>query len=255
MVVLVPIALERFFHEKKNRYKIIALYTALVAILCVLLTYSRGGFLALAVALAVYFYYYPPKRIQVPIIIVAGLIFVALAPPRYFERILTLTEFLQPRNTLRTEERSFQGRLSENLAGWEMIKSNPLFGVGLRSYNYLFPIYSKNLGLALVAGEREAHNLYLEITAETGIVGLAIFSLVIYTSMKIMLLARKRFVLQNLPEFAGMITGYMAGFVGYMFAALFIHGAYPRYLYLLIGIAMSMQLASQSEAARENKAG
>lgn len=245
LVVLVPISLERFLHEKKNRYKLIALYSTLVTILCLLLTYSRGGFLALVAALGVYFYYYPPKRIQLPIIIIVGLLFFAVAPPRYVDRIFTLTEFFQPKTTLRTSERSFQGRISENLAAWEMIKAQPLFGVGLRSYNYLFPIYSKNLGLALVAGEREAHNLYLEITAETGIVGLLVFMTIVYTSIKALRQARRRFILRRMPEYASMTTGYLAGFAGYMVAALFIHGAYPRYLYLMIGIACSLILVSK----------
>ena len=252
MVVLIPISLERFFHEKQLRYKILSLLSATLAILCVILSYSRGGFLAMAISLGVYFYFYPPKRLQLPLLIVAGLALFSVAPPKYVERITTLTEFFQPRDTLRINEASFQGRLSENLAAVEMIKTNPLFGVGLKSYNYLYPIYSKKLGIALVAGEREAHNLYLEITAETGIVGLMAFLLILYVTFKTILTARRVFLEKNDWEFAGLTVGFMAGLVGYFVAATFIHGAYPRYLYFLIGVALSLRQVAEAVILKTN---
>jgi hypothetical protein len=36
------------------------------------------------------------------------------------------------------------------------------------------------------------------------------------------------------------VTGLAVGFVGYLTAALFIHAAFPRYFYLLIGIILSL---------------
>ena len=252
MVVLIPISLERFFHVKRTRWRLLALTGAVLSLLCVLLSYSRGGFLALVVTMTVYFYFYPPKRTQLPLLIVAMLVLIPLAPPRYFDRISTLTEFIRPKTTLRSNELSFQGRLSENLAAWEMIKSKPLFGVGLRSYNYLFPTYSKSLGLALVATEREAHNLYLEITAETGIIGLATFALLIFVSIRTLLAARRKFLWENLHEYAQMTTGFMAGYIGYLVAATFIHGAYPRYLYFLVGVALSLKQLAQNEAGKND---
>jgi O-antigen ligase len=127
-----------------------------------------------------------------------------------------------------------------------MIKSNPLFGVGLHSYNYLFPYYSKSLGLARVATEREAHNLYLEVLAETGIVGFSVFFILLYTSFQCVFRARKAFVFANLKDYAGMTTGLLAGLVGYFTAAMFIHSAFPRYFFLLLGIALSLRLVAHN---------
>jgi putative inorganic carbon (HCO3(-)) transporter len=255
MVVLIPISLERFFHERRMLLKFLALLAVALVSLCVLLSYSRGGFLALIVALGAYFYYYPPRQWQLLLIVLAGLVLIAVAPPKYFDRILTLSEFFQPRDTLRTNELSFRGRLSENLAAWEMIKANPLFGVGLKSYNYLFPTYSKNLGLALVAGEREAHNLYLEVTAETGLVGLTAFLTIIYVSYRTILTARREMLRHHQYEFAAMLVGFMAGLTGYLVAATFIHGAYPRYFYFLIGVALSLRQIALHETQDEHEKG
>lgn len=246
MTVLIPISLERFLNEKRMSLRLIALYAFAVSVLTVILTYSRGGFMAMAVALAVILIYYPPKRFQIPIIIISAVVFISLLPPNYLDRLSTLTDLVRPRGTLRIEERSLQGRISENLAAWEMIKENPLFGVGLNSYKYLFPVYSKSLGLALVATEREAHNLFLEVAAETGIVGFSVFIFVLFTCYRIMFRARSAFERAGLSDYSGMVAGFLAGFTGFFVAAVFIHNAFPRYYYLLLGIAMSIRLVAQN---------
>ncbi len=242
MVVLVPISLERFLHEKNTGLRLIALWSFAVSVLTVIFTYSRGGLLAMVVGVVILLLYYPPKQLQIPIIIFSIIVFITLLPPNYLDRVLTLTDLFKPTGTLRVEERSLQGRLSENLAALEMIKANPLFGIGLNSYKYLFPVYSKRLGLALVATEREAHNLFLEIAAETGVVGFSMFIFVLFLCYQTMFRGRSLFVRAEMSDYAGMITGLIGGFTGYFVAAIFIHNAFPRYFYLLMGLALSLRL-------------
>lgn len=200
----------------------------------------------MVVTMLILFLYYPPRRFQIPIIIISVIIFISLLPPNYLDRLSTLTEIFEPRTTTRIQERSLQGRLSENLTALEMIKSNPLFGVGLSSYNYLFPSYSKKLGVALVATEREAHNLYLEVLAETGIIGFSVFGLLLFTCFRTVFRARKLFLRSNMMDDAGMTTGFWAGLLGYFVAATFIHNAFPRYFFLLLGIALSLHLTAEN---------
>ena len=248
MVVLVPISLERFLHEKRISLRLVALWTFANSVLSVIFTYSRGGLLALMMAVVVLLLYYPPKRLQIPIfiLIIAG--FIAFLPPNYVARLSTLTELFKNTGTTRVEERSLQGRLSENMTGWEMIKTHPLFGVGLSTYNYLFPTYSKKLGLALVATEREAHNLYLESLAETGIIGFSVLAWLLITSFLTVIRARKMFQTANIKDYEGMSTGFLAGLAGYFTAAAFIHNAFPRYFFLLLGIALSLQMVAKNSA-------
>ncbi len=240
MVVLAPISFERFLHERKLRFRLLALWCMLVSILTIILTYSRGGFIALLAALLVLFIAYPPKRTHVPVIIFSLAVFFFYLPPNYLERMFTLRALFEPRKTLRLEEGVLQGRLSENLTALEMIKTNPLFGVGLNSYSYLFPVYSKKIGIARVATEREAHNMFLEVVAETGLIGFFIFSIVLLTAFHSILTARHIFLATRQADYAGMATGLFAGLFGYFVAAAFIHNAFPRFFYLLLGIAFAM---------------
>lgn len=245
-VVFVPISLERVFHEKNTLNRILAMICLGTSILTVIITYSRGGLFAMIIGVITFFLFYPPKRNQVVVVILAVIIGYSFLPRNYVDRLMTLTFFFQDSNASRLNERSLQGRLSENMAALEMIKDKPFFGVGLNSYKYLFPTYSKKLGLALVASEREAHNTYLEILAETGIIGFLVFALMFGSCIYGMIKARELFLRYKYFDFAGMTIGYLGGFVAYFFAAIFVHNAFPRHYYLILGIAFAIHVVAQN---------
>jgi len=71
------------------------------------------------------------------------------------------------------ESESWQKRQELNIAAWEMIKAHPLFGVGLGNFLVELPKYHQEQGA--VRFLQPAHNLYLMITSETGLVGLSFF--------------------------------------------------------------------------------
>ena len=79
------------------------------------------------------------------------------------------------------------------------------------------------------------------MATESGILGLSIFFLLIWLSIRNLLNARSTFLaIPELHKYGHMTTGLLVGFMGYLVAALFIHAAFPRYFYLLVGIAFSM---------------
>ncbi len=243
MIVLVPLGLERGLNDKNLFLKAVAFWCFAVSVLCVIFSYSRGGLLALAVCLIVWFLLYPPKGLQIPVLAIGALLLLAYAiPGGYLARVQALGQFFQTQGTLRTADPSPRGRISENLAAWDMFRTHPLFGVGWNTYPYLFPFYSKEIGLANVATEREAHNLYLEVAAETGIVGLFAFGLILIASMGSIIRARRQFLRARLPDDAAVIAAFGVGFLGYLVAAIFIHGAFQRYFHILLGLAWSLPL-------------
>jgi O-antigen ligase len=253
MVVLVPISLERTLREKRILLRAASAWALIVSVLCVIFTYSRGGLLALVVCLAVWFVLNPPRRLQLPALIIGGvLVLIYVVPASYYDRVLSLSQVFQSQGTLRTTDPSLQGRISENLAAWDMFRSNPVFGVGWNTYPYLFPFYSKDIGLANVATEREAHNLYLEVAAESGIVGLLAFGLILFSSLREIVLARRQFIEAKMTEYAAMTTAFGVGFLGYLAAAAFIHGAFQRYLFVLLGIAWGLRLVVQNTLAERS---
>jgi putative inorganic carbon (HCO3(-)) transporter len=152
-----------------------------------------------------------------------------------------LDQFFGSTSSLRVQDDALRSRVTENLTAWEMVKSNPLLGVGLSNYSVVFAEYSKSLGVTIPDHEVAAHDLYLEVLAETGILGLSIFGLMIFLSLRAAFIARREFMRAHLSDYAGLVSSFAMGLIGYLVAATFVHGAYPRYFYLLIGICMSLE--------------
>jgi hypothetical protein len=120
-----------------------------------------------------------------------------------------------------------------------MFTDNPVFGVGIGNFNSRYLQYALQLGVGQNVETQSAHNLYLQVAAERGIVGFLSFVAILYFSFTTLAQARSLFLKQKLTEFANLSTALGIGLVGYLVAALFLHDAYIRYLWLLVGIAAS----------------
>jgi O-antigen ligase len=243
MVVLALLGVERLLHEKRLFWKIIAGWAAAASTLTVVFTFSRGTTIALILALMIFFWIYKLKPAQLIVILTLGVAMMLFAPSTYYQRILSIADVFPsgPNGGINIyEDRAVQGRASENLTAWVMIMDRPFTGVGLSNFSYLYQDYSKSLGLAPSARNRSPHNLYLEVAAETGIIGLGVFLTMIVLAMRSILQARRRFIAAGMEDYANMATGFAIAFAGYLLAALFVHAAYPRYFYLLIGIAFAL---------------
>jgi len=241
MLVLVPLALERLLDESSRPLRLMALWALTVIALTVVFTYSRGGFVALAAAIFAWFFLYPLRAKYFPILILVGVAFFMLIPQEYIARISTLKELISaPSVGFRTQDFALRGRASETLAGMEMIKQNPILGVGLNNYTVHYMEYAKSLGLAPTATERAAHNLYIEVAAETGLLGLSVFLVLLGTMAKNIIDSWKKLKFMRRDDLARMVAAIGAGIFGYLTASIFIHSAYPRYFWLLVGIAFSI---------------
>jgi O-antigen ligase len=189
-------------------------------------------------------------------VLLLGAVLVMFAPKTYFDRLLTIKDVLPGTNGQIDvySDRAIQGRASENLTAWVMFSSRPFLGVGLNNFSSLYQEYTKSLGLAPSATNRAPHNLYLEVAAEQGIVGLAVFLIMIWLAFRSALSAIRKFREIGMEDYANMATGFVIAFMGYMFSAVFIHAAYPRYFYLLLGIAYALPLiVEQAKTQKESR--
>ena len=168
-------------------------------------------------------------------------------PDTYLERISTLTDLLPGGNNDAREEISFRGRLSENLSGWQMFSEHPVIGVGWGNFPKHYQTYARHIGTDNRRTERGAHNLYLQIGAEQGLLGLGIIGALLGLLFQGLRQARRNFFSVNLPDHAGMALAFSIGLLGYLIAGIFIHLAYPRPFWLLIGLAAAIYQVSKNE--------
>jgi len=181
-----------------------------------------------------------------------GIAFFMLIPQEYLARISTLKELISaPSVGFRTQDIALRGRASETLAGLEMIRQNPFLGVGLNNYTVHYLSYAKGLGLAPTATERAAHSLYIEVAAETGLLGLSVFLVLLGTMAKNIINSWKK-LRGTRDDLARMVAAIGAGIFGYLTASIFIHSAYPRYFWLLVGIAFSIPNIVKNELKEDH---
>ncbi|MDQ7036647.1 MAG: O-antigen ligase family protein [Anaerolineae bacterium] len=172
LLMVFPIALYRVLDKKSSKdEKLLALLATTVITGAIIFTYSRGALMALLLIIGLILL---ERKINVYKIGLVGLVVLGLAfpvlPSGYKERMLTIVGLGGVAEG--QADGSAQGRLSESLVAIEMFFDNPILGIGYGQYSANYLDYSIYLGMDGRLQNREAHNLYLEAAAETGMVGL-----------------------------------------------------------------------------------
>jgi O-antigen ligase len=250
MLVVVPLALDRLWNEKRSIFQILAGWALGVCTFTVLLTYSRGGFLAMAVVvIAMVAIFHRGQLRYLLAVVVVGLFLFNILPSRFTERIGTLAELLPSSSSTGgvAKDYSFRGRTSEAIVAFRMFADHPILGVGLGNYPVLYQKYSQRLGMDFRSEDRHAHSLYLEVAAETGLLGLFSFALLLWGVFRSVRKAQHALSKKDLASVSTMIVAFAFGFIGYLTSALFIHSAYPRNFWLLVGIALAIPRVAETE--------
>ena len=149
---------EKFDSKKKYLYAAISF----LSLICLLWTYARGAWIAVIISLVVYALFYRNKKILFSILGVF-LIVIFLAPDSLKQRVHSLGNWND--GTMR-ERRILWG---ESLG---MIQQKPLLGFGSNTYSQVEPHFKKK---GTKTDFQYAHNGYLQIAAETGLIGLGSF--------------------------------------------------------------------------------
>jgi len=226
--------------------KLLALGAAAVLVAATVLTYSRGGALALAVVLGLAFLLRGVTVREVLAGLAVLLLLVAFLPSGFTERLTTLEQVL-PGNAEGTlhPDSSFEKRRLVTRVAWEIFVERPLWGVGAGNYTVHYDRHADRVGSAAREyddpGEMHfPHNLYLEIGAETGVPGLIVFFAAVAVAFSYLRRARRRALARGDPVAAALARGVALGLLGYLVSSLFLHGHFQRYLWLLLALAAAL---------------
>ena len=145
--------------SEKNLIRLLALISSGLIVYAVLLTGSRGGFLGLIAVLALFIALKYQIRLKkfVPYAVV-GVIGAILVIPNIGDRGL--------------KDSSSNERVELLYHGLNMVKEQPLFGVGYNRFADNNPV------------RKVAHNIYLQQVAETGLIGGGLFFLMFYAAIR-----------------------------------------------------------------------
>jgi len=175
--------------------KALALTMFVVNTACLILTFSRGGWIGLVVAfltvMALLVYWWsiemPPfwRTWSLPIIL-GSLIGVLLLAVIFVEPVrLRIVSIFADR---KDSSNNFRRNVWD--AVFEMIRDRPIIGIGPGhgSFNKIYPLYQRPRYTAL-----SAYSILLEITVETGFVGLAAFLWLVIVTFNTAFLQMQRF--------------------------------------------------------------
>jgi O-antigen ligase len=152
---------------------------------------------------------------------------VATAVP---ETVSVLAIPAPPQDTGSLDERSRLLRI-----GMLMFKDHPLLGVGKGNYLLEYPHYFASAYPLLQSEPRVAHSTPVQLLADTGVLGLLSFLLVVGSAVWLLRRAKKT---QGGAQFTLLVEPVELGMYGYLVASLFMSDDFPRYLWLLIGLAI-----------------
>jgi putative inorganic carbon (HCO3(-)) transporter len=212
---------------------------ALLLVAGTVVTFSRGGFLAMSASLFALAW---TLRRRNRLALVAGsfalfLLFFAVAPGNYSARIFSIFD------------RSLDAYGSADARQALLLRSvvvaarNPILGVGMGN----FPLVSIR--------NQVTHNAYTQVAAEMGLAALVIYALFLWTPLKgLRRITRETFDARRASRIYYLAAGLHASLVAYMVASFFASVAYYWNVYYLVGYAVCLRRLYEAEVAGKGTA-
>lgn len=261
LVATMPLVLYRFSREKNSFVKINLLFAALMIMLAIIYTGSRGAFVALVITLPL-IAIERKVRFQTAVSTVAiFMVLMLFMPKSYTERLSSLTLLFDNKNEYSLQsDSSFAGREEAMLTGLAMFRDKPLLGVGFGNYGINYSEYASILGLSTIPGGTrpgdlpKPHSLYVEIISETGLIGFltfgAFFGGLLAGILKVYLRDRKK---KNEQEWATWQIAFFFSILSFLISGIFLHGILWRFIWMLIGLAMAILSISENRSVSLTK--
>lgn len=183
LLLIFPLSFSNFLYENK-RYldKFVYAFASLISFITIVLTFSRGIWLStlLAIVMILIFGFKILKKniIYLGTIGVIALIPVIIKWEAIVNRILSL------QNIFNSAENSIEWRKSLIRGAFNIFLDNPIIGTGLNTFSQVFSLYQEKAGYYSI----NPHNYYLQLLAETGMIGFSTFVIlvisILYMSFK-----------------------------------------------------------------------
>jgi O-antigen ligase/polysaccharide polymerase Wzy-like membrane protein len=204
-----------------------------------MLTYSRSGFLALAVAVVVSLWEFGIRNKRHYLLGAAAMCAVALlivGPQSYGDRIKSIVS-----DDVQVYGDAKEARYELLIASLQTTARRPLFGVGPGQF------------AAYTGMWHVTHNTYTELSSECGIPTLVLFLLVIRECFRNLVRIRRTAVYAEDPNVRMYTSALWAGLASYLVGAAFASTAYQLFPYFMVGYTTALlRLCGDPAAVSEN---
>jgi len=258
LAMLLPLALALFWSARSVKARLVALACFQLVGIGIALAFSRGA----AVGVAFMFLCMLGMgyiRLRHLVVVGVMLVLVALAVPQYAVRLSSLARVgdaleLGSSTGFRNTDGATRSRLTEMLGAALAFADHPVMGVGPGMYREHYREYAERAGLKVKTTDRESHSLYLGLAAEHGLLGLLVFTAIVGVTFWELSRARRRWRRKH-PELANLAGGLLMALVGYLAIGFFLHFAYIRYFWLVMGLASAASRVAPAPARVARRGG
>lgn len=231
LTVAIPLIFACFFKKNERlQYRLLFTFLFLLAIWSLILTFSRGAWLAafLGIIFFILLYKFPQRRLE--FYIVSGLLFLLLVLFTVFGIILTNDMHIA---ALRYDTAYWRLHVWEDT--FKMIQDSPIFGHGINTFMHIFQEYRRDVG----TNPTYAHNSYLQLVAEAGLLGLIAFLWIFVRLFRWFLSSVTIYGIKN-DDFILLAMGLLSGIVAFLLQSFFDNHFYSLqlsiYLWFMVGL-------------------
>lgn len=224
LLLTLPLIAYMFLHSKKIYLKVIYFVISIPILLSLLLTSSRAVWGALFIAFVLFLIFRYPKYL--PLLIILLLVSINFIPDWVINRVLSI---------FRGNDASIGYRGQIFTTSLPLLKDYFTSGVGIGTRTYInaikhYPIYTKAIPI-------HTHNVYVQMLAEVGIVGVIVFIYMMFRNIKGCLLKVKKVILDDRKDILVILMVTLVGIliVGSVEYILFYHRVMYM-IFILLGL-------------------
>lgn len=237
LLTTLPIPIALMISDQRWAMRAIAAICAVVILVSIVLTNSRGALLGLVVVAFATLLLSHRRTFILPGFLV-GMALVALVGPiatfeRAFAGIETARLLLGDADI--TGDPAVIQRVSVMRAALRMFADNPFLGVGPGQFATHYEVYALRYALDMTAPPA-AHSLYLEIAAEQGLVGLILFMGFVLTALTLAARTLRHGHQDHAAPDTYLLRAIMLSVIGYLATSIFLHDAYPRFFWAFMAL-------------------
>jgi len=183
--ILLNLLQNKVSKQTNSTYRVLVMITSTITVLiiCALIaSYSRGAWIGATIAFLVMLFFLPYRPIIGVIMVITAVAFGAtalnlgLVPDHLETRMNSIVEYVSIQDVRRSSIDETNFSVVERAAHWQaasnMVEAHPWFGVGMGNYQVVYPQY-RLVNWKSPLGH--AHNVYLNVAAETGLLGLGAY--------------------------------------------------------------------------------
>ena len=231
--MIVPIALALANTAQKRWERYLHRFVAVGVLYRAIVTYSRGGFLALMAFGTVHWFRSRWKLRSLLAMCIVGALIAPVLPDAFWDRMLTIGASSEERDA------SAQGRLHFWAVAVEMANDRPFTGVGHLAFNSAYDQYDFSGGE--YGHGRSVHSSIFAVLAELGYPGLILFAAnvgaALFTCRKVRKLAAKTPAISELGFYASALE---ASLIVFIVGGSFVIFQYTEILWHVMALTMAL---------------